>query len=212
MIDRFADVVKKSRAFCKVHVQPQLLRHKPRKLSDLDGVAVHVLTVARAEFEPSDEFDDLGMQPEDPHFEHGVLARRLNLLIEFLGDLFHRLLDAGGMDSAVLNQPFEGETGDFPSHGIEARKNDDFGRIVDDEFDSRCVFDGADVAPFPTDDARLHVVAGKRDDGNGRFRSVIGRAALDRKRNNVFRVEIRLVLRLLFDIAHLHRAIAAGFV
>ena len=158
------------------------------------------------------ELDELGMQPEDAHFEHGVLARGFDLLIDLFGDLFHRLLDAGGVDAAVRNEALEREAGDLPSDGIEARKDDDFGRIVDDEFDAGRVLDGADVAPLAADDARLHVVVGQRHDGDRRLRSVIGCAALDGERDDVLGVEVRLVLCLLFEVPHLHRAVAAGLV
>ena len=111
------------------------------------------------------------MQPEDAHFEHGVLARSFDLLIDLFGDLFHRLLNAGGVDAAVRDEALEREAGDLPSDGVEARKDDDFGRIVDDEFDAGRVLDGADVAPLAADDARLHVVVGQRHDGDRRLRS-----------------------------------------
>ena len=152
------------------------------------------------------------MQAEDAHFKHGILACGLDLLIDLLRDLFHRLLDAGGMDAAVRNEALEREPRDLAPDGIEAREDDDFGRIVDDEFDAGRIFDGADVAPLAADDARLHVVVGQRHDGDRRFRSVVGRTALDGERDDVLGVEIRLVLGLLFEVPHLHRTVAAGLV
>ncbi len=54
VIDRFADIVQEPRTLCKVDVQAQFLRHQSRKLRNFDGMAVHVLTVTRAVFQPPD--------------------------------------------------------------------------------------------------------------------------------------------------------------
>ena len=54
VIDRFADIVQEPRTLCKVDVQAQFLRHQSRKLRNFVGMAVHVLTVTRAVFQPPD--------------------------------------------------------------------------------------------------------------------------------------------------------------
>ena len=104
----------------------------PASLRDLYGVLVHVLPVTRPVFEPAEQLDKFGMDAEDADLEHRRFAVFLDLLIEFLSDLFHRFLDAGGMDAAVVDQLFKGEPGDFPADGVKTGENDDLRRIVDD--------------------------------------------------------------------------------
>src|SRR5256885_8473063 len=50
--------------------------------------------------------------------------------------LFRSLLDAGGMDAAVLHQALEGDPGDLAADRIEAGEDDRFRRVVDDEVDA----------------------------------------------------------------------------
>ena len=91
-----------------------------------------------------------------------------------------------------------------PADGVKTGENDDLRRIVDDEFDARGVFKGADVPALAADDARLHIVVRQRHHRNGDLRCVVGRTALDGEAYDLFGVRIRLVLRLLLDVAHLH--------
>ena len=212
VVDRLADIVQQARTLGKIDVQPQLRRHHTGELCDLDGMLVHILAVAGAVFEPAEQFDQLGMQAEDTDFEHGGFAVLLDLLIQFLAHLFHRLFDAGGMDAAVADQLFERKAGDFAADRIKSGEDDHFGRIVDDQFDTRRIFESADVAALATDDARLHIVVGQRHDGDGDLGRMIGSAALDREADDLFRVHVRLVLRLLFDVAYLQGNVVTGLV
>ena len=50
LIHSLTYIVQQPRALCKRYVQPKLGSHKPRKLSNLYGMLIHVLTVARSVF------------------------------------------------------------------------------------------------------------------------------------------------------------------
>src|SRR5258708_35924109 len=95
------------------------------------------------------------------------------LLIELLAHLLDQLFDAGRMDTAVLQEPFERNAGDLAADRIEARKDDRFRRVVDDEVDAGGQLERADIAPFTADDASLHVFAGELDYGNRILGNVI---------------------------------------
>ena len=119
---RLADVVQKSRTLCKVDVQSEFRRHRSGQLCHFDGMLIDVLSVACSVFESAEQFDEFRMQSENAHFKHGSFAVFLDLLVEFLADFFHRLLDAGGMDPAVADELFQSKAGDFPAHGGQIPK------------------------------------------------------------------------------------------
>ena len=202
VIDSLADIVQQSAALGEVYIHAQFRRHDAGKVGNLDGMFQHVLPVAGAEFQPSQQFDEFGVQAEDAAFEHRALSRVFDLLVEFLSNLLHRLLDAGGVDSAVLNELFERHAGDLPSHGVKTRADHHFGGIVYDEFDPRRVLQRADVSSLPADDARLHIVAGQGDDGYGDLGSLLGGALLDREADDLLRLAPGFFLRLRFDVPH----------
>lgn len=116
------------------------------------------------------------------------------------------------MDPAVADEFFQRDPRHFAADGVKARKNDDFGRIVDNEFDTRGVFQRADISSFPSDNPRFHIVVGKRYDGYGDLRSVVARALLNGEADDLFRICVRLVLGLLLDVAHLQSHVVTGLV
>ena len=212
VVYRFAYVVQKSRTLCKVDVEPQLLSHKPCKQGNLYRVPVNVLSVARPVFEPANQLYKLGVKPEDSHFEHRAFARLLYLLVEFLFDLFYRLFYARGMNSSVRNQLFKRKPCNFAPYGVEARKNYHFGSIVYDELYSRGVFKGAYVSALSSDYPCLHIVAGKRNGGYRRFCRMVGGAALNGKRDNLFGLVCGLFLCSLFNIPYLQGHVVTNVV
>ena len=82
-------------------------------------------------------------------------------------------------------------------------------RVVDDEVDARQVLERADVAPFPADDAALHVVGGQLDHADRRLRRVARRDALQRVGDEVARAALRLGPRLLLEHADAARELVA---
>ena len=67
----------------------------------------------------------------------------------------------------------------------------------------------ADVAAFAADDTALHVVGREVDDRDGRLHRVVGRQALDRRRQHLARLFARALARLLFEPHADQRGLAA---
>ena len=99
--------------------------------------------------------------------------------------------------------------GDFAPDGIEPGNDHRLGGVVNDQVDARGRFQGADVPPFPPDDAPFHLLVGQVDHGNRLLGHVIGRVALDRGHDDLLGFLVRLALRFLFDpLDHLGRLVA----
>src|SRR5439155_18568288 len=62
------------------------------------------------------------------------------------------------------------------------------------------VLERTDVAPLPADDAPLHVIGGKLDDGYRGLGSVAGRQALHGDGEDRPHAPLRVALRLLLDV------------
>ena len=88
-----------------------------------------------------------GCRPWMFGLEGGALALGLDGGVDLLLGLGDHLLDAGGVDAAVLDELFEGHARDLAPHGVEAGERDGLRRVVDDEVAAGERLDGADVAP-----------------------------------------------------------------
>ena len=198
-INGLADVVEQSAAFGDGVVDAELDGHQSRELRDFQRVHQHVLTVRRAIAKSAEETKHLGMNIGDAEGERGRLPFLEELLIELLTHLLDQLLDARGMDAAILHESFERDAGDLAANRIEAGENDCLGGVVDDEVDAGGQFQRADVAPFAADDAALHVLAREIDDGDGVLRDVIRGHALDGHTEDLARFEMALFVGLGLD-------------
>ena len=187
VVNRFADIVQKPRAFRNFDVRAEFRRHNACKERDFQRVLQHVLTVACTIFKFAQNFDKFRMNAVNTALEHRVFARFFDKSVNFFFDLIDHFFDACGVNSSVLNKFFKGDTRDFASYGVEARKRNDVGGIVDDKVNARRTFKRADIATYSTDNAPFHFIVGERDNRNGGVRCVVGGASLDCKRNNVLR-------------------------
>ena len=133
----------------------------------------------------------------------GRLAALLaDLLLNLGADAFDDLLDARRMNAAVGDELLEGQPGDLPAQRIEGGNEHRLGGVVDDQVDAADHFEGADVAPFATDDAPLHVVGRQFDERYGVLGDVVARRPLDRHRDDLLRLAARRRLGVLFDAPH----------
>ena len=119
------------------------------------------------------------METVDAGLEHGPFAFRLDGGVDFLLGLGDHFLDAGRMDTSVLDQFFQSDAGHLTADGIEAGYGNGLRSVVDDQITAGELFDASDVSSFTSDDASLHFVIGKLNDGDGHFAGVIGGTALD---------------------------------
>ena len=115
----------------------------------------------------------------DADFKSGCFAFFLDLGIDFALCLLYHLLDPGGMDTAVYDQSFKSNAGNFSPDRIETGNDHRLGSIVDDQVHARHGLQSTDVSAFTSDDPALHFVAGQLDYRNGCFCHMIGGTALD---------------------------------
>ena len=212
VVDGLAQVVEKTCALGDRNVGTQLGGDEPRDVGDLDGVLQHVLAVARAVFHAAEQLDDLGVETVDVRFEGGALTLLTDGVVDLLLGLGDHLLNAGGMDAAVLNELFERQSRHLAADRVKAGYGDGFGRIVDDQIAARERFDGADVAALAADDAALHLVVRQGNDRDGHFARVVGGAALDGRADDLARHALGVVLELALDLLDLGGLLVHDFV
>src|SRR6476646_1135833 len=140
----------------------------------------HVLAIARAVLEPTEELDHLRVDVRDPDLGHRVLAGPADALIDLREGPLVYLLDPSGVDPAILHQLLEREAGGLATDGIEAAEDDSVGRVVDDKVHAGRRLEGADVATLTLDDPALHTFARHREHADRGLRGLLGRDALDR--------------------------------
>ena len=167
----------------------------------------HVLPVTRAVTQPAEQPHDLRMDAVQPGLEHRALALGFDGGLHLAAGLFHHFLDARRMDAPVGNQPFQRDTGDFPPHRIETGERDGLRGVVDDQIHARQGLDGADVPPFPADDAALHLVVGQRHHRNGGFRHLVRSYPLDGVGDEGAGPHVRFVLELGLNLRDLDRLV-----
>ena len=204
VVDGLADVMQKSGALGRDHIDAQFRGQQARDVGHFDRVVQHVLAVAGAVAHPAQQTDELGMQAVDVGLKHGAFAFGLDGGVDFLLRLGDHLFDAGGVNAAVLNELLQRETGNFPPHRVKAGDGDGLGRVVDDQIAAGQGFDAADVASFAADDAALHFVVGEGDDGNGDFTGVVRGTALNGRRDDLTGAVVGLFLVLGLDFLDLH--------
>ena len=198
-IDRLADIVQETAALRDRVVHAELHRHQRGELRDLERMHEHVLPVGRAVTKPAEELEDLGVDVGDAERERRGLPFLEQLLIELLTHLLDELLDAGGVDAAVLHEAFERDTRDLAADRIEAGEDDRLRRVVDDQVDAGRQLERADVASLAADDAALHVLAREVDHADRVLGHVVRRHALDRHAEDLARALVAELVRLGLD-------------
>ena len=158
-----------------------------------------ILTVTRAVLQPAEDLDELGMQPVHAHFEHRLFAGFLDGRVDLAAHLVRDFLYAGGMYPAVRDELFERQPRHLAADGIETRKCDDIGGIVDDEIHACRGFERADIPAHAPDYPALHLVARKGDDADGVLRRMIGGAALYGGDDDILRLARGVLARFRLD-------------
>ena len=143
--------------------------------------------------QPAEELDDLRRQAGHAGVVGGRLAGLADDDVDLGPGLGDDLLDAAGVDAAVLDELGQGQAGDLAADRIEAADEHRLGRVVDDQVDAGGLLEGADVAALAADDAALHLVRRDGHDGDRHLRGVVDHDALDGGDDDV----ARLVLGLL---------------
>lgn len=147
----------------------------------------YVLAVACSEIQSAERAHAVLIHIVNAQIEQNFFAFFVYLLLGFARYLLHDFFNTGGMNPSVRYEPFKRGFRDFFAHRIEARNNDRFGSIVNNDIDSRERFKGADIPPFAADDAPFHFVARQRYRRNRYITGRFGCNALNCRNENVAR-------------------------
>ena len=98
------------------------------------------------------------MQAVYSEVDGGALSCLHNLFLDLFAYFCHNFLDACGVYASVGHKLMQGQTGYLAAYGVEARKHDGVGGVIDNYLDAGGGFEGADVAAFTTDYAAFYVV------------------------------------------------------
>src|SRR5262249_2237978 len=205
-----ADVVQQRAAAGGRDGRAELTRDEPGELSALDQVIEHVLTVARAELELSQELHQLWVEAVHPSLERRTLA----LLDYSLADLglgvLIALLDERRVDPPVGDHPLDRDPGDLTSYAVEARQHHRRGSLVDDHVHAGQLLECPDVPAFTTDDPARQLVARQLNKASRRVARVLRRQPLHCNGEDAAGAPLRLGSRLLFDLLKPERCLVAG--
>src|SRR3989454_11545595 len=152
------------------------------------------------------------MHPLDARVVHGLLARFHDPGLDLGPALPDAFLDPPGMDASVGDQALEREPAHLTPHGVEAGDHDRVRRVVDDHVHAGGGLEGADVATFTPDDPPFHLVGWEGDGGHRALGRVLGGDALDRDGEDLLRLAVGVLLRLLLEIPRERRGFAAGLI
>ena len=180
MVGRLADVVQQAATPGQGAVEADFLGHHAGDEGHFHAVPQHVLAIAGAEMQATQQADQPLVQAADGQFLAGVLAQLLDVLLQLLLRGQHDLLDPSGVDAAVGNERVQGQPGHFPADHVEAADDDHARRVVDDQVDAGGLFEGADVAALAADDPPFHLVVGDADGAGRRLGRMRGGIALQR--------------------------------
>lgn len=113
------------------------------------------------------------------------------------------------MDAAILDQTFQSHLGHLTTQGAVGGQDDGLRRVVDDEVHTGCGFQRTDVAPFTTDDASFHVLAGQGNRRDGLLVDVVAGITLDDVAQDLLGLAVGGLLGFRLDLAdHLGRFVA----
>ena len=193
VVDGLADVVEEAAHLGDHDVPAQLRGDDRRKGTRLDRVEQHVLAVAGPVLQPAQQLDDIGRQARNAGIVGSLLTRLANDDVDLGPGLGHDFLDSAGMDAPVAHELHERNASDLATHRVEPGQHHGFGRVVDDQVDTRGLFEGPNVAPLTADDPALHLVAREMNHGHGVFGGVVRGDALHRGHDDVAGLVVGLV-------------------
>src|SRR5205823_5263467 len=110
--ERLADVVKQRRATRLLLVEADLGGHRPADEGRLKRMLEHVLSIAVAVLQHTEELDELGVNAVNADLEDRLLPRLTDVAVELLLGLANDVLDPARMNAPVGDQPREREARD----------------------------------------------------------------------------------------------------
>ncbi len=102
-----------------------------------------------------------------------------DILVHRFAFFFKYLLNVRRVDAAIRHEPCQGTAGDFTADRVKTRDSHSFGGVIYDNVHAGCLFEGPDVATVASNNAALHFLVGKRNQGSGHFSNPVGSDALN---------------------------------
>ena len=146
VIQSLADVVQQTCAAGQSLISTQFRGHQPGNITHFQAVLEHALSVGSTVFQFTKQAHQLRVNGTAVGFQYSLLALLLNGGVYLTLGLFVQLLNAGGVNAAVLDQSLQGQAGNLSAHRVKGADGDGFRRVVDDQVDAGQGLQGADVA------------------------------------------------------------------
>ena len=179
MVNSLADIMQQAGTFSQNNVNTKLRSHYTCQVSNLNRMVQHILTIAGTIFQAAQQLNQFGVQTMHSDSKGCLFAGFLNLLLNLFLCLFNHFLNAGRMNTTIINQFFQSETGNLAAYRIEAGNNNSLRSIIDNQIDAGKGFQSTDVTAFTTDNASLHLITRELHYGNRSFCNVVCCASLN---------------------------------
>ena len=161
-----------------------------------DAVPQDVLPVAGAVVQRAEHPDDLVVQAADIDFFGGFFADLDNPAVYVFFRLVDDLLNAGRVNTPILNQSLHTQTGNLAADGIKAADDNDAGGVIDNHVNTGRLFKRPNVPSLAADDPTLHIVTGDIHHRNTDFTGLLGGVSLNRQIDDFFGLFLGLLLGL----------------
>ena len=212
MIQRFANVVQQAGTACGGGVKPKLRGHNTGQVGNLKRMVQNILAVASAVTQPPQKLNQFGMNSIDAGLNDGALTLLLNRRLHLTAGFINCFLNAGGVNTSIRDQALQRNAGHLAAHGFKAGKRDGLRRVVNDKVYAGHRFNRTDIAALTADDAALHFVVGKRNNGDGGLRHMVGCTALNGHGDNLAGGFLSVVTGLLLKLHHFNGLFMGQFV
>ncbi len=165
-VSYLAYIVQQTGTTCRLRVQTKLRGHRGTEVGCLARVLQQVLAVRRTVLHLSYQTNKLRMQTVYTQVDGCAFAYLYDLFFDLLGYFRYHLLDTCRVDSSVLNELMQTQSGYLAADGIECAQGDALRRIIYYDLHTCGSFEGADVSSFATDDAAFHLVVVNVEDAH----------------------------------------------
>ncbi len=144
-----------------------------------DTVSENVLAIRGTVIQATEQGVKLGVDTVKVGFKHDFFASFEEFFVHFFLGFNDDFLNAGGVDTSVLDEFFQANAGDFATNRVESGNHNHAGGIVDNNINAGSFFEGANVTPFTTNDPALHVVVWYIYGGNRAIAGMLSGKTLD---------------------------------
>src|SRR5919202_356372 len=142
------------------------------------------------------------MQSLDSSLVDNTLPFLAHQSLDFLTGLVDDFFDTRGVNASILEQLIERDPRHLAANGVMTRKCHSFRCIIDDDVNTGDLFEGANVASFPTNNAAFQLLRGQWYRRNGDLGDVVGGEPLNCHTNDLPGALIRFLFGLSLDLAN----------